>query len=67
MDIRLLYHKAYALMHLNRTQEGEAHFKRCLMFSYALGESAPSDMKVKHHKDCFKATFGYELDLTIKI
>jgi len=65
--IRLLYHKAYALMYLNRTQEGEEHFKRCLMFSYALGESAPSDMKVEYHKDYFKKIFGYELGLTIKI
>jgi len=65
--IRLLYHKAYSLMHLGRKSEGEEAFKRCLLFSYALGDSAPSDMKVDYHKYYFKDKFGYTLDLTISI
>jgi len=63
--IRLLYHKAYALIFLDRKLEGEEAFKRCLMFSYALGDSAPLDMTIEYHKKFFKEIFGYELEVSI--
>jgi len=59
--IRFLYHKAYALLHLGRKQEGEELFKRCLMFSYAMGEDAPLDMAVAYQKNEFVKHFGYEI------
>jgi len=65
--IRLLYHKAYALMYLGRKQEGEEAFKRCFMFSYAMGDSAPLDMKVDYHKQYFKKIFGYDLEIALVV
>jgi len=65
--VRFLYHKAYALVHLGRKQEGEDVFKRCFMFSYVLGDSAPSDMMLEFQKKAFEKRFGYELRFSVDL
>jgi len=63
--VRLLYHRAYAYMYLGRKAEGEEDFRRCLMFSYAMGDSAPSDMAFEYHMTEFKRVFGYEIEVAV--
>jgi len=64
---RFSYMKARALIRLGKKEEGEALFKKCIMFSYGAEQYLPGDMKVDFQKDIFKGTFGYTFDLTVTI
>jgi len=62
--IRLLCIKAFALMYLGRKQEGEEAFKRCILFTYAMGENTYPDVAASFNNDFFEKKFGYRLDLS---
>lgn len=65
MYFRILLCKAHSLMKLGQTQQGESEYKRCVMFAYAMGETASFDMNFEHLKKSFKDDFGYELNLDL--
>ena len=64
---RFSYMKARALIHLDRKEEGEELFKKCIMFSHGAEQYLPGDMKVEFQKNIFSETFGYTFDLTTSI
>jgi len=63
---RLLASKAKALMLLGKKEEGEECFKRLLLFSIAIGNIAPADMRTEWLKNDWTKTFGFEpIDISV--
>jgi len=63
---RMLSCKAKALMSLGRKEEGEECFKRLLLFSIAIGDIAPFDMRTEWLKNEWVNDFSFEpIDMSV--